>query len=188
MTIKLQVKQLSRLRRSYDLEWRSRSSDGEKYRPLVGLSSQQISGGENRTFFFPRWPSLWPRMKVKVDKIKHVMHFHVWGSHRAKFYYDDDFNSFRRIACEAGQTHRQTRRHALVYVNLFKVLIFWKEKNNINKAERQRYSVRAGEAHVRVRAVWFWMSDHALFEDDRFLSEGLHRLIGGKERVLGNLG
>ena len=34
------------------------------------------------------------------------MHSHVWGSHSAKFD-DDDFNSFRRIACDA-QTNTHT--------------------------------------------------------------------------------
>ena len=33
------------------------------------------------------------------------MHYHVWGGHHAKFD-DDDFNTFRGIACE-GQTHRK---------------------------------------------------------------------------------
>ena len=35
------------------------------------------------------------------------MHSHVWGSYHAKFD-DDDFNSFRRIACE-GHTHTQVQ-------------------------------------------------------------------------------
>ena len=37
------------------------------------------------------------------------MHYYVSGSHRAKFD-DDDFNSFRGIACER-QTHTHTHTH-----------------------------------------------------------------------------
>ena len=33
---------------------------------------------------------------------EHMMHVHVWGSHRAKF--NDDFNSFQEIACERKST------------------------------------------------------------------------------------
>ena len=39
-----------------------------------------------------------------------MMHAHIRGSNRAKFDDDDDFNSFRGIACE-GHTHRQTYSH-----------------------------------------------------------------------------
>ena len=38
-----------------------------------------------------------------------MLHFPVCGSHHAKFD-DDDFHSFRGVACE-GQTHRYTETH-----------------------------------------------------------------------------
>ena len=50
---------------------------------------------------------------------EHMMHSRVWGSHCANID-DDDFNSFREIACE-GQTHR----HGLVYVNFFRHNEVW---------------------------------------------------------------
>ena len=40
---------------------------------------------------------------------EHMMHYHVSGSHHAKFD-DDDFNRFRGIARE-GQTHMHTDTH-----------------------------------------------------------------------------
>ena len=44
------------------------------------------------------------------------MHSHVSGSQRAKFY-DDDFNSFRGIACEGHtRTHTQTRGRQSYFV------------------------------------------------------------------------
>ena len=44
------------------------------------------------------------------------MHSHIWGRHRAKFD-DDDFNSFRGIACE-GHKHTHRHRHSLGWTAL----------------------------------------------------------------------
>ena len=44
------------------------------------------------------------------------MHYHVWGSHCAKF--DDDFNIFRGIVCK-GQTVRHTDRGLAQYSSVY---------------------------------------------------------------------
>ena len=71
------------------------------------------------------------------------MHSHVRGCHRAKFD-DNDFNSFRRIACE-GHTHRD----GLVYVNFFQILKTLKTKKNTTQHDHYCTEKRAGTSSAQ---------------------------------------
>ena len=75
------------------------------------------------------------------------MHYHVWGSHRAKFD-DDHFNSFRGITCEAGtHKHRQTRQtdFGLINVKLFQSHEQKEAKKKRNNCQLASFPAIAGK-------------------------------------------
>ena len=62
--------------------------------------------------YFRKWPYVtlnWGQCEYN----SHVMHSHIRGNHRAKLD-DDDFNSFRGIACE-GHAHTHARTHVCTH-------------------------------------------------------------------------
>ena len=79
------------------------------------------------------------------------MHFHVWGSHRAKF---DDENLIISNESLVG-TNKHTHSHVSAYVNYLKVLRLWTQKNTpspktpTNKTHHtERKAVKAQQAGI----------------------------------------
>ena len=92
------------------------------FQPQVGLSSQQTWWGHWLNSFWNTQTLIFMIMicvtlnEGQVQYNWHVMHSHVWGSHRAEFD-DDDFNSFRGIACD-GHAHTHTHTHTHMHTHM----------------------------------------------------------------------